>query len=94
MAVKFLHKRNNTAGAQPSVNSLALGEFAVNTADGEVFFIALVDPAGDLSAANQFVVAVTKPPKADGGVITNTQTRAKKRLYSYDKSAEPAYVWF
>ncbi|NBR22954.1 MAG: hypothetical protein EBU08_04040 [Micrococcales bacterium] len=94
MAVKFLHKRNNTAGAQPAVDALALGEFAVNTADGEVFFIALVDPAGDLSAANQFVLAVTKPPKADGGVITNTAPAVKKRVYSYDKSSEPSYVWF
>jgi hypothetical protein len=70
MAVTILHKRNATPGAVPTVAGLAVGEFAVNTADGEVFFVALTDPAGGTGTANKFVFNTQRPPKADGGEIT------------------------
>jgi hypothetical protein len=69
MAVTILHKRNTTPGAVPTVDGLAVGEFAVNTADGEVFFVALQDPAGGTGAANKFVFNTQRPPRADGGEI-------------------------
>jgi hypothetical protein len=37
MSVTLLHKRNNIAGLIPSVNSLELGELAINTYDGKLF---------------------------------------------------------
>ena len=70
MAVTILHKRNDTPGAIPTIAGLAVGEFAVNTADGEVFFVALIDPAGGTDAANKFIFNTQRPPKADGGEIT------------------------
>jgi lysophospholipase L1-like esterase len=38
MADKILHKRSSTAAAVPTAGSLELGELAVNTADGLLFF--------------------------------------------------------
>lgn len=70
MAVNILHKRNGTPGAVPTVAGLAIGEFAVNTADGEVFFVALTDPAGGTDSVNKFIFNTQRPPKADGGEIT------------------------
>jgi hypothetical protein len=70
MAVTILHKRSATPGAIPTIAGLAVGEFAVNTADGEVFFVALIDPAGGTDAANKFIFNTQRPPKADGGEIT------------------------
>jgi hypothetical protein len=49
---------------------LEIGEFAVNTATGEVFFVALQDPAGGTGADNKFVFNTQRPPIADGGEIT------------------------
>lgn len=69
MALTVLHKRNDTIGVEPLVTDLAIGEFSVNTHDGEVFFAALVDPAGGTGVDNQFVFSVRRPSKADGGEI-------------------------
>lgn len=74
MAVTILHKRNATPGAVPTIAGLAVGEFAVNTADGEVFFVALTDPAGGTGTANKFIFNAQRPPKADGGEITDGGT--------------------
>lgn len=70
--VQLLHKRSATPGATPAVTALAPAEFAVNTHDGEVFFVGLIDPLGANTAENKFVIAVTRPPRADGGVIEIT----------------------
>ena len=37
MATKLLHRKSGTAGHVPSTNQLALGEIAINTADGFVY---------------------------------------------------------
>jgi len=70
MAVTILHKRNDTPGAVPTVAELTAGEFAVNTADGDVFVRILTDPTGDNTASNQQILSVRRPLYADGGVIT------------------------
>jgi hypothetical protein len=74
MPVQIIHKKSAVAGAVPQTSALQLGEFAVNTADGEVFFVALQDPAGGTGAANKFVFNTQRPPKADGGEITDGGT--------------------
>lgn len=38
MTVQFLHKRSNVPGLIPSLESLELGELALNTIDGKLFF--------------------------------------------------------
>lgn len=37
MATKLLHRKSGTAGHVPSTNQLALGEIAINTADGFIY---------------------------------------------------------
>lgn len=37
MATTLQHKRSSTSGVSPSVNSLALGEIAINTTDGHLY---------------------------------------------------------
>src|SRR6056300_167769 len=37
MATTLQHKRSSTSGVAPSVNSLALGEIAINTTDGYLY---------------------------------------------------------
>ena len=37
MATTLQHKRSSTSGVAPSVNSLALGEIAINTTDGHLY---------------------------------------------------------
>jgi hypothetical protein len=37
MSNNLLLKRNNTSGVEPNLNSLILGELAINTADGKLF---------------------------------------------------------
>ena len=88
MAVTILHKRNATSGAVPTVAGLAVGEFAVNTADGEVFFVALKDPAGGTDTANKFIFNAQRPPKADGGEIVAPQTS-----FHQAESFDPIYSW-
>jgi len=70
MAVTILHKRNDTPGAVPTVAALTTGEFAVNTADGDVFVRILMDPASGDTLGNQQILSVRRPLYADGGVIT------------------------
>jgi len=70
MAVTILHKRNATPGAVPTIAALTAGEFAVNTADGDVFLRILTDPAGANNAGNQKILSVRRPLYADGGEIT------------------------
>lgn len=71
MAVTILHKRNATLGAVPTIAALTAGEFAVNTADGDVFLRILTDPAGANNAGNQKILSVRRPLYADGGEITS-----------------------
>lgn len=71
MTVQIIHKKSEAAGAVPQLSDLQFGEFAVNSADGEVFFVALTDPAGGTGTANKFIFNTQRPPKADGGEITD-----------------------
>jgi hypothetical protein len=70
MAVTIVHKASSTAAATPAVSAIALGEFAINVADGELFFRQLIDPAQAATEANTRIFAVRRPPIADGGEIT------------------------
>ena len=69
MAVTILHKRNDTPGAVPNVAELTAGEFAVNTADGDVFLKSLADPTAGTAAENQVIISIRQPRAADGGEI-------------------------
>lgn len=70
MAVTILHKYNDTPGAVPELAALSVGEFAINTADGELFFKQLIDPAIGDTEANSIIFAVRRPTAVDGGEIT------------------------
>jgi hypothetical protein len=70
MAVKITHKTNATAEAVPAKTAIVPGEFAINTADGELFFKQLIDPALGDTEANSVIFAVRRPPVVDGGEIT------------------------
>ena len=37
MATVLQHKRSSSGGSQPTVSSIALGEIAINTADGFLY---------------------------------------------------------
>lgn len=70
MAVKITHKTNATADAVPAKTAIVPGEFAINIADGELFFKQLIDPALGDTEANSVIFAVRRPPIVDGGEIT------------------------
>ena len=70
MAVTITHKTNSTAAATPAKTAIVPGEFAINTADGELFFKQLIDPALGDTEANSVIFAVRRPPSVDGGEIT------------------------
>jgi hypothetical protein len=70
MAVTITHKTNSTPSTAPAKTSVALGEFAINTADGELFFKKVIDPALGDTPTNTTIFAVRRPAVADGGEIT------------------------
>jgi hypothetical protein len=70
MAVTIKHKTNSTAAAEPTKAAVLVGEFAINTADGELFFKKLIDPALGDTESNTVIFAVRRPTVADGGEIT------------------------
>jgi hypothetical protein len=70
MAITLKHVQNNVAGAVPDKTDLALGELAVNTADGAVFFKKITDASQPVSAANTHIVFLRIPGGvSDGGVV-------------------------
>jgi len=60
MPNQILHKRSDTPNAVPTAAQLAVGEIALNTADGKAY-----TKKGDGE-----VVELTKPTAVDGGVVT------------------------
>ena len=73
MAVTIKHKINGTPNTVPTKTEIVSGEFAINTADGELFFKRLIDPALGDTESNTIIFAIRRPPVADGGVITAPQ---------------------
>lgn len=65
MATVLQHKRSSSGGSQPTVSSIALGEIAINTADGFLYIKkniggteSIVQFKGASTAASQVVVTV------------------------------------
>jgi len=84
MAVKIIHKKNDTPGVLPTNTDLTFGEFGVNAADGDVFIRILMDPAGNNTADNQQILSVRRPLYADGGVITVGSETFRLQTHSGD----------
>lgn len=70
MVVTITHKTNSTSAATPAKTAIVPGEFAINTADGELFFKQLIDPSLGDTESNSVIFAVRRPPAVDGGEIT------------------------
>lgn len=91
MSVTIKHKTSNNAATYPDKSEVAPGEFAINTATGELYIKKLVDPAlGDIEA-NTVIYAIRRPAIADGGeIIPEAPSRnilladMRDGLYNYD----------
>lgn len=102
MAVTITHKTNSTAAATPAKTAIVPGEFAINTADGELFFKQLIDPALGDTEANSIIFAVRRPPAVDGGEITaesggggGTTPTAVSFIVLDDSAGNPyTYDWY
>lgn len=64
MSNQILHKRSSTPNAVPTAEQLAVGEIALNTADGKAYTKTSVGQ----------VVELTKPTVVDGGEVTPPPT--------------------
>lgn len=76
MAATITHRRNTTPAAVPDPAALQLGEFAINTADGELFFTQLIAPTQPPTGDNLRIFAVRRPPNVDGGEVIAPATPA------------------
>lgn len=85
MAVTIIHKLNNVASAVPPKTAVVPGEFAINAADGELFFKKLIDPTLGDTESNTVIFAVRRPDVVDGGEITAAASLSLWRAEASDK---------
>jgi hypothetical protein len=85
MADLILIKRNLTAGAVPTTASLALGELAVNVADGKLFMRrsgSVGDVVTTFSPFNSFITSGSVTASVDTSTNTFLITSASRNIFS------------
>lgn len=96
MADLILHKRSSTASAVPSAGSIALGELAINTADGRLFLkkgdgtVVDVTSIGGIQGLTEALAGkMTNPMTAAGDMIRGGTSGAPERV----AAGTNGYVW-
>jgi hypothetical protein len=78
----ILHKRSSAPAATPTPEQLALGELALNTADG----------TGFIKTAAGEIVDIRRPILCDGGEIVAVVAGPARSLWNVE-TREPVYHW-
>lgn len=96
MADLILHKRSSTASAVPSAGSIALGELAINTADGRLFLkkgdgtVVDVTSIGGIQGLTAALAGkMTNPMTTAGDMIRGGTSGAPERV----AAGANGYVW-
>lgn len=89
MADLILIKRNLTAGAVPTTASLALGELAVNVADGKLFMRrsgSVGDVVTTFNPFNNFIASGSVTASVDVSTNTFLITSASRNIFSINNT--------